>query len=71
MTWIERIISEAIERGDLEPGAGVGEPIPDVDKAYDPAWWVKDWIERDRLIGHQERDRAPRREGSRGRRGSS
>lgn len=65
MSWIERLISEAIERGDIEPGKGVGEPIPDLDKAYDPAWWVKDWIERERLRDG-ERGRAPRRERSRG-----
>lgn len=65
MSWIDRIITEAIERGDLEPHRGVGEPIPDLDKAYDPGWWVKDWVERERLR-EAERDRAPRRERSRG-----
>jgi len=35
-TWIDRLISEATERGELEPHEGVGEPIPNLDKTYDP-----------------------------------
>ena len=58
-TWIDRLIREAIENGELEPTEGVGEPIPNLDKAYDPNWWVKDWIERERLREYQ-RGRAPR-----------
>ncbi len=44
---MERIIREAIERGELEPGEGVGEPIPDLDN--DPDWWVKRWVQREGL----------------------
>lgn len=58
-TWIDRLIREATERGELEPHEGVGEPIPDLDKTYDPNWWVKDWVEREKL-NEYERGRAPR-----------
>lgn len=59
MSWIERIIAEALERGDLEPHEGVGEPIPDLDKAYDPAWWAKDWVQRERLRDRSGRGPGP------------
>lgn len=59
MSWIERIISEAIERGELEPREGVGEPIPDLDDTYDPGWWVKDWVERERLRDEPRRGPGP------------
>jgi hypothetical protein len=44
--WIEKLIREGIERGELDPHEGVGEPIPDVDRPYDADWWAKAWIER-------------------------
>jgi len=43
--WSEQLIREAIERGELEPHEGVGEPIPDLDN--DPNWWVKKWFDRE------------------------
>ena len=58
--WSEQLIGEAIERGELEPHEGVGEPIPNLDN--DPNWWVKKWIERERLADALKRERAPRRE---------
>ncbi len=57
--WIERRIREAIESGELEPHEGLGEPIEGLDG--DPLWWVKRWIERERLKDLR-RERAPRRE---------
>ncbi len=36
--FVERRIREAIERGELEPREGVGEPIPNLDE--DPDWWA-------------------------------
>ncbi len=61
--FVERRIREAIERGELEPQEGVGEPIPNLDR--DPDWWVKRWIERENLKDDLGRGRAPRREGPR------
>jgi hypothetical protein len=57
--WIDRKIREAIESGELEPHEGLGEPIEGLNN--DPYWWVKRWVERERLT-ELERDRAPRRE---------
>lgn len=47
-SWIERTIREATERGELKATIGVGEPIQSLDSTYDPAWWVKAWLERER-----------------------
>ena len=50
---IERIaenrILQAIEEGQLDDLPGLGRPIPDIDEAYDPDWWVKAWIRREKL----------------------
>lgn len=50
---IERIaenrILQAIEEGQLDDLPGLGRPIPDIDEPYDPDWWVKAWIRREKL----------------------
>ncbi len=62
---MERLIREAIERGELEPNEGIGESISDLDDTYDPNWWVKSWVERENLKDDLRRGRAPRWEGPR------
>jgi hypothetical protein len=47
---VERQIREAIERGDFDGLPGSGRPIPDLDAGYDPAWWAKRWVLRNRLL---------------------
>ncbi len=64
-TWIDRLIREAIERGELEPTQGVGEPISNLDQTHDPNWWVKEWVERENLRIDLKRGRVPRREAPR------
>ena len=44
----DRQIREAMERGEFDDLPGTGEPLPDAGAQYDPAWWAKKWIERDR-----------------------
>ncbi len=46
---VERRIREAMERGEFDDLPGAGEPIPGAAEPYDPLWWVKSWIERERL----------------------
>ncbi|MDJ0925329.1 MAG: DUF1992 domain-containing protein [Acidimicrobiia bacterium] len=46
--WIERVIREAQESGKFDDAAGVGQPIPDIDRPYDPAWWARRWLVRER-----------------------
>lgn len=45
----ENRIREAIAEGKLDNLAGEGKPIPDIDEPYDPDWWVKKWIRRERV----------------------
>jgi hypothetical protein len=46
--WVERVIREAQEAGEFDDVAGTGEPIPDIDQPYDPAWWARRFIARER-----------------------
>ena len=50
---IERVaedkIRAAIEEGKFDNLPGHGKPIADIDEPYDPTWWVKRWIDRERL----------------------
>ncbi len=46
--WIERVIREAQEAGKFDDVPGTGQPIADIDQPYDPAWWARRWIARER-----------------------
>jgi hypothetical protein len=51
--FVERQIREAAERGEFDDLPGSGEPLEDLDPDYDPDWWAKRFIDRERA-----RDRA-------------
>lgn len=42
-------IQQAIEEGQFDDLPGTGKPIPDIDEPYDPMWWVKQWVRREKL----------------------
>ena len=44
----DRLIREAIERGEFNDLPGAGKPIADLDKPYDPQWWVESFLDRER-----------------------
>ena len=46
--WIERVIREAQEAGKFNDVAGAGEPLPDIGQPYEPGWWARRWIARER-----------------------
>ncbi|GII64273.1 DUF1992 domain-containing protein [Sphaerisporangium krabiense] len=46
-SWIDRQITEAMERGEFDDLPGAGKPIPDIDKPYDELWWVKQKLRRE------------------------
>ena len=51
-TWesfIEQQIREAMEAGAFDNLEGKGQPIPDLGRAYDPDWWAKKLIEREKV----------------------
>ena len=47
---VERQIREAMDRGEFDNLPGAGKPIPDLDAPYDPSWWVREWVRRNRLV---------------------
>ena len=55
----EQRIREAIELGAFDNLPGMGEPIPEVDVPYEPDWWIKKWLLRERYE-EQARDADPR-----------
>lgn len=57
----ESQIQEAVDQGAFENLPGAGKPIPNLDKPFDDNWWVRNWIERERLKNLQaEQNRAAR-----------
>lgn len=46
---VEKLIQDAIARGELENLPGLGKPIPDLHEPYDEHWWVRKWMEREGL----------------------
>lgn len=44
----DRLVREAIERGEFDNLAGAGKPLS-MRHLGDPDWWIKDKIERERI----------------------
>lgn len=49
MKWIDKLIEEAMARGEFENLPGAGKPIHDLTAHHDPLWWVKRLLKRERL----------------------
>jgi hypothetical protein len=48
-TWIEELIYNARETGEFDDLEGAGKPIPGITDLYDPDWWVKKLLQREKL----------------------
>ena len=48
-SWVERQIREAMERGEFDNLPGAGRPIPGLNGREDENWWVKQFLEREKL----------------------
>jgi hypothetical protein len=48
-TLIERQIREAQAEGRFDSVDGAGRPLPGVEAPYDPNWWAKQWMRRERV----------------------
>jgi len=46
----ERLIREAIEAGEFDDLPGIGKPLPGAGVADDELWWVRKWLERNRVV---------------------
>ena len=48
-TWIDAQIRAAAEAGTFDNLPGAGKPLPNLDQAYDPLWWVKRLAQREQI----------------------
>lgn len=48
-SWVEEQIRDAQEQGEFADLDGKGKPIPGLLEAYDPMWWLKKLMEREKL----------------------
>jgi len=48
-TWIEELIENARQDGAFRDLEGAGKPIPGITDPYDPDWWVKKLLQREKL----------------------
>jgi len=47
-SFVERIIRQAIERGEFDDVPGTGEPIPGAGTPDSEGWWIRRWVQRNR-----------------------
>jgi hypothetical protein len=48
-SWVDRQIREAQERGEFDNLPGAGKPLADLGDPNDPDWWVRRYIQREKL----------------------
>jgi hypothetical protein len=48
---VEIELAQAIRRGDFDNLPGAGKPLTGLGGTYDPDWWIRQKIERERLTG--------------------
>jgi hypothetical protein len=49
--FVEIAIQQAQRRGDFDDLPGAGKPLPSLRQPYDPNWWIREKIEREKLTG--------------------
>lgn len=49
--WVDHQIRQAIDRGDFDDLPYAGKPLPHIDTARRPDWWLEQLIERERISG--------------------
>jgi hypothetical protein len=47
--WLESLLKKALAEGDIRNLEGHGKPLASLDGAYDPDWWLKDKMKREKL----------------------
>lgn len=43
---VDRIVREAMEKGDFDDLPGQGKPLPGAGTVDDDGWWIRDWVKR-------------------------
>ena len=49
--FVEIQIQQAMRRGDFDDLPGAGKPLTGLTETYDPNWWIRQKIEREKLTG--------------------
>ncbi|TDW28704.1 DUF1992 domain-containing protein [Cryobacterium psychrophilum] len=49
--YVEMAIQQAIRRGEFDNLPGAGKPLPNLQNAYDPDWWIRQKIESEKITG--------------------
>ena len=49
--WVDRVVDQAIARGEFDNLPLAGKPIPGIGSNHDPDWWLKALIEREQISG--------------------
>jgi hypothetical protein len=49
--YVEMAIQQAIRRGDFDNLPGAGKPLANLEHGYDPDWWLRQKIEREKITG--------------------
>ena len=52
-TVADRMVREAMEAGEFDDLPGLGKPIPGAGTVDDDLWWVRSWMERNRVLEGQ------------------
>ena len=48
-SWVDEQIREAEKAGAFDNLAGAGKPLADLGAEYDPDWWVKKLVQREKI----------------------
>jgi hypothetical protein len=48
-SWVEEQIQQAQRDGEFDRLEGKGKPIPGIEAPYDPLWWVKKLLDREKI----------------------
>lgn len=49
--WVDHQVRAAMERGEFDDLPLAGKPLPHIDTARDPDWWLRQFIEREHITG--------------------
>lgn len=49
--WVDQQIRAAMARGEFDDLPYAGKPLPHIDTAADPDWWLRQFIERENITG--------------------
>ena len=53
---VDRLIREAMERGEFDDLPGVGKPIPGAGTKDDGYWWLREWVKRNLAKSEESAD---------------